>query len=92
MASKFKSVPHQPQLTVIHKVLDRLRACFARLEQGPEGPLLDLKWLRLRCEDTLAYSGQLRHDSLRQLKKEVANFVEEFRHHPRCDEVQRLYP
>jgi hypothetical protein len=56
---------------------------------------LDLEWLRLRCEDTLSYSGQLRRDSLRQLKKDVASFVEEF---PGIlpaaivDEVQRLDP
>jgi hypothetical protein len=47
------------------------------------------------CEDTLSYSGQLRPDSLRQLKKDVARFVEEF---PGIlpgvivDEVQRLDP
>lgn len=38
----------------------------------------DLDWLRLRCEDTLSYHGQLQQASMGQLVKDLAAFNEEF--------------
>jgi hypothetical protein len=83
------------RIVLAREVVDRLRACLARLEQCPGRRRLDLEWLRLRCEDTLSCAGELQRDSLRQLKKDVATFVEEF---PGIlpgaiiDDVQRMAP
>jgi hypothetical protein len=49
-----------------------------KLEKAPGVPLGDVGWLRLRCDDTLGYSGEYQLASIRQLQKDVAAFVEEF--------------
>jgi hypothetical protein len=58
-------------------VIRRLRDCLLQLEDAVGAPCLDARWLRLRCDDTLSFTGQLRDASVRQLKKDVALFVEE---------------
>jgi hypothetical protein len=60
------------------ETVERLRSCLLNVEQVAGSPHLDVEWLRLRCEDTLRFSGQLQLDSLRQLQKDVSQFVEAF--------------
>lgn len=60
------------------EIIERLRACLLGLERTAGAPRLDSKWLRARCDDTLAFKGQLRLDSIRQLKKDVARLDEAF--------------
>ena len=55
-----------------------LHACLLRLEDGPAVPRLDIEWLRLRCEDTMRYSGEMQYQSLQQLRIDVSQFVKEF--------------
>jgi hypothetical protein len=63
------------------KVVEAVRARLAALERepGPDIPPYDVLWLKERCESTLRggndYWCRL---SLRQLKKDVANFDKEF--------------
>ncbi|MGK4001469.1 hypothetical protein WMF31_02510 [Sorangium sp. So ce1036] len=64
-------------MTIVETV-ERLRDCLLALERSVDVPRLDVEWLRLRCDDTLRFHGQLQRDSLRQLQKDVADFVEEF--------------
>jgi hypothetical protein len=54
------------------KVLQHLK----QLEAAPHAPTLtlDVEWLRRRCEDTLGYDEDLRQDSARQLRADVAEF------------------
>jgi hypothetical protein len=63
---------------VMIETVERLRASLLRLEQMAGAHRLDVEWLRLRCDDTIRFSGESRRDSLRQLKKDVARFAEEF--------------
>lgn len=44
------------------------------LLKGSDVPAGDIEWLRLRCEDTLAYRGHLRDASVRELVKDVRRF------------------
>lgn len=62
------------------EAVERLRACLLALERSIDVPRLDVEWLRLRCDDTLRFRGQMQQDSLRQLQKDVAQFVAEFPH------------
>ena len=48
------------------------------LSRGESAPLMDIEWLALRCNDTLAYTGGLQRDSIRELKKDAARFVDEW--------------
>lgn len=58
--------------------VERLRTCLLALERSTDVPRLDIEWLRVRCDDTLCFRGQAQQDSLRQLQKDVAQFVAEF--------------
>ncbi|WP_437840138.1 hypothetical protein [Sorangium sp. So ce1153] len=60
--------------------VERLRTCLLALEKSIDAPRLDVEWLRLRCDDTLRFRGQTQRDSLRQLQKDVAQFVADFPH------------
>ena len=60
------------------ELVERLRSCLLRLEVAVGGPRLDVEWLRLRCDDTRRFAGELQRDSLRELQKDVLRFVEEF--------------
>lgn len=60
------------------ETVERLRVCLLALERSTDVPRLDIEWLRVRCDDSLRFCGQLQEDSLRQLQKDVAQFVAEF--------------
>ena len=61
------------------EIVEALRSRLLELEQTPDGPHYDAEWLRLRCEDTLRGATEhWRSLSLRQLKKDVADFDAEF--------------
>ncbi|WP_437965512.1 hypothetical protein WMF04_38640 [Sorangium sp. So ce260] len=62
------------------ETVERLRTCLLALERSIDVPRLDVEWLRLRCDDTLRFRGQMQRDSIRQLQKDVAQFVAEFPH------------
>ncbi|WP_437926233.1 hypothetical protein WMF37_45575 [Sorangium sp. So ce291] len=62
------------------EAVERLRDCLLALERSMDVPRLDVDWLRLRCDDTLRFRGQAQRDSLRQLQKDIAQFVAEFPH------------
>jgi len=55
-----------------------LHACLLWLEDAHAAPRLDIEWLRLRCEDTIRYSGETQRQSLQQLQIDVSQFVKEF--------------
>lgn len=55
-------------------VIVRLQRYLVALEGAEHVPRLDIQWLRLRCDDTIGYRGQLQVDSMRQLRAEVADF------------------
>lgn len=44
------------------------------LLKRPDAPFEDIDWLLLRCEDTLAYQGELRDASVQQLVKDIRAF------------------
>ncbi|WP_437672528.1 hypothetical protein [Sorangium sp. So ce131] len=56
----------------------RLRACLLEVLDGPGVPVLDIEWLLLRCDDTLAMEGDWRQRSLHQLLKDVEDFDSRF--------------
>ncbi|AUX46618.1 uncharacterized protein SOCE26_081240 [Sorangium cellulosum] len=58
--------------------LQRLRARLLEVLDGPGVPVLDIEWLLLRCDDTLAMEGDWRQRSLHQLVKDVQDFNSEF--------------
>ncbi|APR87817.1 hypothetical protein A7982_13166 [Minicystis rosea] len=63
------------------KVVEAVRARLLELEKEPEAPIGDIEWLSARCDDTLGVYGGDDHWcnlSLRQLKKDVAQFNDEF--------------
>jgi hypothetical protein len=60
------------------ETVERLRTCLLALERLADIPRLDIEWLRLRCDDTLRFGGQLQQDSLRQLQGDVAQLAAEF--------------
>lgn len=62
-----------PKLLV--EAVERLRTYLLELQSNQDNPSLDLHWLRLRCDDTLAYAGQLQRDSIRQLQADIAEFA-----------------
>jgi hypothetical protein len=71
------SLEGEGSVLTIEKV-ERLRSCLLQLEGVAGHPRLDIEWLRLRCDDTMRRAGEAQRDSLRQLQKEVSQFVEEF--------------
>ena len=58
----------------ISQVVATLRESLSRSDM----PILDIEWLILRCEDTLRYTGDLRHASARQLIKDLESFNSRF--------------
>ncbi len=65
--------------------LDEATACvellveeLVRLCASVPAAYYDLHWLRLRCEDTLVYHGELQQASMGQLVKDIEAFSEEF--------------
>lgn len=58
--------------------VERLRNCLLALERSTDVPRLDIEWLRLRCDDTLGFEGQMRRSPQRQLQKDVAQIVARF--------------
>ena len=64
--------------TLIIDQVKSLHACLLRLEDAPAVPRFDIEWLRLRCEDTIRYSGETQRQSLQQLQIDVSQFVNEF--------------
>ncbi|QSQ23622.1 hypothetical protein JY651_01145 [Pyxidicoccus parkwayensis] len=60
------------------KHVRRLATALRRLLKQRSVLVLDIEWLLLRCQDTLAYEGNLRQASAEQLGKDVASFEEEF--------------
>jgi hypothetical protein len=64
-----------PTLASVH----RLRSCLNFLEPEAGVARLEVIWLRLRCEDTLAAEEEGRRSaSLRQLQRDVTSFDAEF--------------
>jgi hypothetical protein len=66
------------ELMLTTEAIERLRNCLVALERAAGAPSLDIAWLRLRCEYTLAYTGGRRDDSTRQLARDIEAFIDEF--------------
>lgn len=58
--------------------IGRLRNFLRAVESSEGFPRFDVEWLRTRCDDTLSYAGQRQQDSIRQLSKDIAEFMREF--------------
>ncbi|WP_163998134.1 hypothetical protein [Pyxidicoccus caerfyrddinensis] len=58
--------------------VQRLADALRQLLKAPAAPVLDIQWLRLRCEDTLGFYEDLRRASAVQLHKDVADFEQRF--------------
>ena len=58
--------------------VESLRDALVRLAATPTEAHHDIAWLRLRCEDTLAYHVDLQVASMKQLLVDLAAFDDEF--------------
>lgn len=58
--------------------VESLRDALVRLSAAPTDARHDIAWLRLRCEDTLAYHVDLQLASMKQLRVDLAAFEDEF--------------
>ncbi len=58
--------------------VESLRDALVRLAATPTDAHHDIGWLRLRCEDTLAYRVDLQLASMKQLLVDLAAFDGEF--------------
>lgn len=59
----------------------RVRRALTRLSKMDEAPALDIKWLMLRCDDTLRYPEDIQRASALELVKDLAAFDEIFPGH-----------
>lgn len=60
---------------IAKQIVEAVRSRLIVLEQTPGAPRGDAEWLRIRCDDTLVGGDDYWCNmSLRELKKDVANF------------------
>jgi hypothetical protein len=66
---------------IVPPKIEWVRAIRDRLEEMLSKPVMtatgDIRWLILRCNDTLGYTERLQEPSARQLVKDLMDFDEE---------------